>query len=239
MRLKLALALSLLAVRSQSDVDVTLRDNRVFVRTVRAPLAEILSRFAQATGAEVVYESARPRQLVSVVIEAATTAEAIARLLEGQGLNYAVRLDPTGKNVEMLVITGSTSPPAAAAGAGRTSSPITPAWRPPEEDAEADAGELDQPFAPEEPAAPEPAAPPATPPADSTTNPAARSPWLGGAPGAPPGIESSSPGPMSGAPPIAGSPTPEPGQPQVPGAASYPGSPPVPPQPVFPAPASY
>jgi hypothetical protein len=233
MRLKLALALSLLAARSQSDVDVTLRDNRVVIRTVGAPLAEILSRFAQATGAEVVYESARPRQLVSVVIEAGSAAEAIAQLLEGQGVNYALRLDPTGKKVEMLIITGSASPPAAATGATRTPRPAPPALRAPEEENEAEPGEVDQPFVPE---GLDPSAPPATSPGDAM-NPALGAPWPGAAPGAPPGVESSNPESTPGAP------TPEPGQPQLPAPASYPGSapgsPPVPPPPVYPGPASY
>jgi hypothetical protein len=239
MHLRLALVLSLLAARSPSDVEVTLRDDRVVVRTVAAPLAEILSRFAQATGAQVVYESARPRQLVSVVIEAGSAAEAIAQLLEGQGLNYALRLDPTGKNVEMLVITGSTSPPAASAAGAARPRPGPPAVRPPEEVNEAEPAEFDQPTAPEVPEVPEPSAPPATSPGDAMS-PAMGVPWPGAVLGAPPGLGSSSPGSMSGAPMTSGSPAPEPGQPQVPGAASYPGmGPQLPPQPVFPGPASY
>ena len=76
MRLRLALALWLLAARSQPDIDVTLRGSRVVVRAVGAPLADILTRFGQATGAQVVYEAPRPRQLVTVVIEADSPAAA-------------------------------------------------------------------------------------------------------------------------------------------------------------------
>jgi len=233
MRLRLALALSLLAAPSQSDVEVTLRDNRVIVRTVRAPLADILTRFAQATGAEIVYEAARPRQLVTVVIEAGSAAEAIAQLLEGQGLNYALRLDPTGKNVEMLVITGSASPPATA-GATRTPRSGQPAFRPPEEE-EAEPGEGDEPFAPDAAEGLDPWSPPGTPPEDAT-NPAVGAPWPV-APGVTPGQEPSNPE----APP--GSPAPQPGPPRPPAPASYPGtvptSPPLPTPPVYPGPASY
>lgn len=226
--------MSLLGARSQSDIDVTLRDNRVVVRTVGAPLAEVLSRFAQATGAKVVYEAARPRQLVSVVIEAGSAAEAIAMLLEGQGLNYVLRLDPTGQRVEMLLVTGSAGPPAASAGATRA--PRSPAAPPPEEMDEVSPGEVDQPFAPDAAEGQDPSVPRGTSPEDAM-NPALAAPWPGAAPGAAPGLEPSNPGAPSG------SAAPEPGQPQPPAPASYPGgapgSPPVTPPPVYPDPASY
>lgn len=233
MRLRLALALSLLAAPSQSGLEVTLRDSRVVVRAVGAPLADVLTRFAQATGAEIVYEGARPRQLVTVVIEAGSPAEAVAQLLEGQGLNYALRLDPTGKNVEMLVITGSTSPPATA-GATRTPRSSPPAFRAPVEE-EAEPGGADEPFAPDAAAGLDPSSLPGTPP-DDTANPAVGAPWPV-APGVPPGQQPSHPEAPSG------SPAPQPGQPQPPAPASYPGAvptgPPLPTPPVYPGPASY
>jgi hypothetical protein len=236
MRLRLALALSLLAARSQPDIDVTLRGNRVVVRAVGAPLADILTRFAQATGAEIVYEAARPRQLVTVVIEANSPAEAVAQLLEGQGLNYALRLDPTGKIVEMLVIAGSVSPVPTPAGAARNPRASPRAFRPPEEEDQAEPAEAEAPFVPEEAEGAEPSAPPGTLPGDATST-APGSPWPGAAPGVTPGTEPSSPETPSG------SAAPEPGQPHPPAPASYPGSvpvsPPLPQPPVFPGPASY
>jgi hypothetical protein len=239
MRLRLALALSLLAARSQYDVEVTLRDGRVVVRTVAAPLAEILGRFAQATGAEVVYEAARPRQLVSVVIDAGSAAEAIAQLLEGQGLNYVLRLDPSGRKVEMLVITGSTSPAAASSGAARPQRPAPTVMRTPEELEDAAPGEAELPFVPDA-AIPEPPAPPETPPDDGATA-APPPPWPGAVPGVAPG---SVPGLTPAGPSVpSGLPAPEPVQPQPPAAASYPGpapvSPPIPSPPSYPGPASY
>jgi hypothetical protein len=217
---------------------VLLDHGRVSIRSESAPLADILTRFAQATGAEVVYEAARPRQLVSVVIEAASPAEAIARLLEGQGLDYALRLDPTGRNVEMLIFTGATSPTAAPAGAGRSPR----AFPPPEEPEEVEPFESDAPPAefnvtpvPEANEGPEPSASPGMPPADLLMTPALG--VQGAVPGAPAGAELSSPVAPSG------SVAPEPGQPQPPAVASYPGSvpvsPPLPFPPVYPGPASY
>ena len=233
MRLRVALALSLLAARSQPDIDVALRDGRVVVRTVGAPLAEILSRFAQATGAEVAYETARPRQLVSVDIEAASPAEAIAQLLEGQGLDYALRLDPTGRNVEMLVITGSASP--AAAPAGTTRAPRASAPPPPEEAYEVPAENAEEPPPPDTAEGPNPEVPAGTS-AEEAMSPALAVPFTGAAPSAP-----SAAGPSG--PEMPGAPVPEPGQPQTPSAASYPGGAPVglplPSPPVYPGPASY
>jgi hypothetical protein len=230
MRLRLALAFSLLAARSQPDIDVSLRDSRVIVRTVGAPLADILTRFAQATGAEVVYEAARPRQLVSVVIEAASPAEAIAQLLEGQGLNYALRLDRTGRNVEMLVLTGTASAATAPTEAGRSPRASPPAFPPPEEPEEIEPAEVEMPLAPEATEGPGPSELPGPLPGD-LMNPALGPP--GALPRAPAGAESASPAATPG------SAAPEPGQPQPPAVASYPGSPPLPSPPVYPGPTSY
>jgi hypothetical protein len=203
------LALPFAGGAARSDIRVLLDHGRVSIHSESAPLAEVLSRFAQATGAEVVYETARPRQLVSVVIEANSASEAIAQLLEGQGLNYVLRLDPTGQNVEMLVVTGSAGSPAASAAAPRTRrSPATP---PPQEMYEVPPGEVDQPFAPDL--------------------------AEGQDPSVPPGLEQSNPeAPSGSAAPEPGQPQP-PAPASYPGSA--PGSPPVPPQPVYPGPASY
>lgn len=73
MRSWLVLAL-LLAVPSAPEVHVAVRDGQVALKTTRAPLADVLKKLADATGMEVVYESTRPRQLVTVTIEAGSAA---------------------------------------------------------------------------------------------------------------------------------------------------------------------
>jgi hypothetical protein len=226
------LALPLAGRAALSDARVLLDHGRVTIHSQSAPLADILTRFAQATGAEVVYEAARPRQLMSVAIDATSPAEAIAQLLEGQGLNYALRLDPTGTKVEMLVVTGSGGPVAAAAGASRGArrSPTTiPDETYEETPAEDDAGPL--------PDAAEFAEPPAPTdvPMEESLSPGLV-PYTGAAPTAPAGVETP-PDPGTG---TSGA---EPGSPRPPSPASYPaGAPvvaPVPTPPVFPGPASY
>ncbi len=203
MRLRVALTLSLLAAQSQPEIQVSLRDGRVVIRAARAPLAEVLKRFAEATGTEVVYEAARPRQLVSVAIEGGSAAEALVHLLEGQGLNYVLRLDPTGKIVEMLVVVGSPSPAPAPAGADRTPRGGPPA--PP-------APEQEQPEEPESEPPPEAIIPPGQEPQTPETPPGTAAP----APEQP-----QPPGPASypGGTPW---PPPPPQAPVPPGPASYP-----------------
>jgi hypothetical protein len=104
-----------------SGTDVRVDGGRVVVQANEAPLTDVLSRFSQATGAKIVYDAAKPRQLVTVEIDASTQAEALSQLLEGQGLSYAVRLDPSGQSVDMLFVMGkgqsatAASPPAAGA----------------------------------------------------------------------------------------------------------------------------
>lgn len=224
-RLSSALLVTFLLAREavHCDTRVLVDHGRVSIRAESAPLDDVLTRFARATGTEVVYQAARPRQPVSVVIEAGSAAEAIVQLLEGQGLNYALRLDPTGRNVEMLVVTGSVGP-TADAGPPRAVRPGPPA-RPPDEGTEPE--EVDPPFTPDAAEDPAISIPPGTLP-DDAANPAFGSP--GSTPGVAPGPETPFPA------------APEPGQPQPPVPASYPGSvpvsPPAPP-PVFPSPASY
>lgn len=225
----LLLALPVAGGTARSDTRVLLDHGRVSIHSESAPLADILTRFAQATGAKVVYEAARPRQLVSVVIDAGSAAEAIAMLLEGQGLNYVLRLDPSGQNVEMLLVTGGAGAPAASAGAARA--PRSPPAPLPEETDEVSPGEVDRPFAPDPAEVQDPSVPPGTSPGD------AMNPALAAPPGAAPGLEPSNPEAPSG------SAAPEPAQPELPVPASYPGSapgsPPIPPPPVYPGPASY
>jgi hypothetical protein len=235
----LLLTLPLLAaVFVYSDGQATLDNERVQIRARSEPLAEVLSRFAEATGAEVVYEAARPRQLVSVGIEADSAAEALAQLLEGQGLNYALRLDASGRRVELLVITGSAGTDVASASASRAPSSRSRRSSPafisePEEEPATMPADFDQPSMLEVPVEQDPGAMPESG-ADHAMDPSLATPWPEVAPGAGPDAQPWDWDPA--APP--GDPGVEPGQPQPPSPASYPGAPP-PAQPVYPGPASY
>lgn len=201
-RLALVLPFIVFLADPSSRSAVRVERGRVIVHAAGAPLAEVLSRFSQATGTKVVYSVARPRQLVSLDIDAASEAEALAQLLEGQELGYGLRLDKTGKHVEILLVTGKgggVTPPAPA------SADAEPPEPPPVEIEEAQPAEQQQEEAPAAPA----------------QEPAPGAPSLGGAPsfgGAPGG-----PAPVNPVIGGMGSPSgPGPFAPGVPSPASYP-----------------
>ena len=102
-------------------------NGRVDLRATASPLSEILDRLARATGMKVVNEGPPPRQPLTVTLAGRTPAEAVLGVLDGLGLNYALKMDMTGTRVETLILSG-TAPPAAA------TAPVTPApiARPPQ-----------------------------------------------------------------------------------------------------------
>jgi hypothetical protein len=214
------------AVRATGRTQIT--EGRVSISADAEPLADVLTRFAQATGAELVYEASRPRQLVSVGIEADSQAEALSRLLEGQGLNYALRLAPNGRDIQLLVIGASSSTPAPMAASGGRSGRPQPGL---EQDFSAPEVDEAEPIIEEQPE-PEPA--PAAAPEGS---PQQQTGFV--TPGAPAiGMDGRGNSPMPYQPNPGGSMTPGPGpfqSPQLPQPASYPG----PMAPRFPQPVSF
>jgi hypothetical protein len=103
------LAVLLTAVPAVADSTVTVLPTGVTVVATATPVSEVLDRLARQTGMKVQYEGAVPRTLVTTRIERATAAEAVLAVLEGLGLGYALRLDPSGRRVESLLMLGSSS----------------------------------------------------------------------------------------------------------------------------------
>jgi hypothetical protein len=208
----------LLAGSARSDTRIVLDGGRVSIHAESTPLAEILGRFAKATGAEIVFESTQPRQILSVGIEADSEVEALVRLLEGQGVNYALRLDPTGREVEMVVISAKAGLAAAAAPPTRTPRTLPPMERTPED------VDQTQTFVPEIAEEPDPASSgnipervinPVFGPSQPQPPSAASYPGSVAAPGTTPAGAPASPAPRPSYP----------DSPSYPGRASYPGSP--------------
>lgn len=105
------LALALAAPAKANSVVVRHAPNgRIDVDARNAPLADILDRIAQKTGMKLVYEGQAPRQRITLTLRARRPAEAVADLLQGQGLNYALVLDATATRVSELVVSGSGPP---------------------------------------------------------------------------------------------------------------------------------
>jgi hypothetical protein len=151
------------------------------------PLAEALECLSQRTGLKVIYDGvAAPRQLVSTSVKGATIAEAVEKLFEAQGMNYALGLDERGKRAGLLVVSsrqsgassaGGSSPPAVA----RAPEPI------PEFQAEIEAASLP-------PEIEEPAEGTPPPPSEGKT------PLLPGMMGMPPAVPGAAPNPGSPTP---------------------------------------
>lgn len=124
------LALALLAAAPQephagAGIDVHVAGGRVDVRATAAPLSEVLERLSKQIGMKLEFEGPRERQLVTATLVGRTPAEAVLGILDGLGVNYALIMDPTGKQVQTLLISG----PAPVASSGTSASPA-PAGRP-------------------------------------------------------------------------------------------------------------
>lgn len=124
------LALALLAAAPQephagAGIDVHVAGGRVDVRATAAPLSEVLDRLSKQIGMKLEFEGPRERQLVTATLVGRTPAEAVLGILDGLGVNYALIMDPTGKQVQKLLISG----PVPVASSGTSASPA-PAGRP-------------------------------------------------------------------------------------------------------------
>lgn len=149
----LGLLLLVASAPARAEVQVRLAEGKLDVLATSAPLSEVLDRIARQTGMKIVYDGAPPRPLVSVTIQGRSQVETIYGLLEGLGLNYALRTDLGGGKVDtLLLMAGSSGAPARPA----TNTPATrqPAPAAPEPDEPDD----------EEPAPVEAEAPPGQPP---------------------------------------------------------------------------
>jgi hypothetical protein len=99
----LAVALAPLCASSQPVVTLG-PAGEVSVEASLAPIGDVLERFARVTGAQLSWDGTAPRQLVTLRVQAPSAAAALAAILEGQALNYAVALDATGARVTTLIV---------------------------------------------------------------------------------------------------------------------------------------
>jgi hypothetical protein len=102
----LPLVFAACASPASAAVAVQAVEGKVDVTATAAPLAEVLDHLARQTGMKIVYEGPAPRQLVTLSLSDRSPAEAVAAILEGQGLNYALILDVTATKVDKLLVTG-------------------------------------------------------------------------------------------------------------------------------------
>lgn len=171
----------LLAGSASAEVQVHVANGRVELKATGAPLSEVLDRLAKQTGMKVTYDGAPQRMPVNLTLADRTPAQAVLGVLDGLGLNYALRMDVTGTRVEALLIAG-TAAASPSAGAPPPAQ-ATSAYRPPEPAAEPedDTQGDDDSTAADDAADAEPQRPPGAQPGAPSTQP--------GAPAQPPGVE--------------------------------------------------
>lgn len=95
------------AVVCEAGVEIRVAEGRVDIRATGAPLTEVLERLSKQTGMKVVYDGAPPSRIITATLEGRTPAEAVLGILEGLGLNYALRMDAAGTRVETLMMAGT------------------------------------------------------------------------------------------------------------------------------------
>ena len=106
-------------------------DSAIDVRAKSAPISEVLDALAKRTGMKVVYEGAPPRQSVTASLQRGSAAEIILALMEGQDLNYGLKMDPAGQRVETLIVSGGGAA-GAASPAAASAVPAPPRFDPPQ-----------------------------------------------------------------------------------------------------------
>jgi len=112
-----------------ADLDIQAKNGLLTLRARGVPLTDVLQSLSRQTGLRVVYEGPRPSHLITANIEELPEVEALSRLFEGLGVNYAYQSDASGQRVELLIVSGSTPPdPSGAPSQGRS---LAPSFRPP------------------------------------------------------------------------------------------------------------
>jgi hypothetical protein len=88
-----------------APISIEIHGERVNIRAEKVPLVQILNGVAWESKMKIVYDTAPPQVLVSVDIKGATLSDAITELLQGHGLLYMAKMDPSGTRVETLLLT--------------------------------------------------------------------------------------------------------------------------------------
>jgi hypothetical protein len=122
----------LLAGSVGAEVQVHVTNGRIDLKATGAPLSEVLDRLARETGMKVTYDGPPQRMPVNLTLADRTPAQAVLGVLDGLGLNYALRMDLGGTRVEALMIAGAAAAQPAGSAPAPGLAPPAPAYRPPE-----------------------------------------------------------------------------------------------------------
>jgi hypothetical protein len=91
---------------SDPTAEVRLSGGRITVRASGAPVSRVLERIAEVTGMSLSFTDGRPADPVSLMLDDVNPAEAITRILEGLGVDYALGTSADGSRINVLVVTG-------------------------------------------------------------------------------------------------------------------------------------
>ena len=107
-------------VRAAAPV-VTITPTGARIQVSSATLAETIDALARVAGFKVTYDGARPSaMLFNAEVDTPTVAHTLARLLEGQNLDYGIVFDLSGTKVTALMILGTGAKTSGAAGGAST-----------------------------------------------------------------------------------------------------------------------
>jgi hypothetical protein len=112
------------AARAGEPVDVTYAGGLLTIRCAEAQLADVLEQVGSATGMALILDDAVKDTPLTADIEAQPVHVALERLLEGQGVSYAMSLSPDGEKVAQMYV-------GTEAGAKSSTSPTAGRARPP------------------------------------------------------------------------------------------------------------
>jgi hypothetical protein len=126
--LALGALLAVAVAGSAEEIDVKATPaGRLSLKVTASPLSEVLDRLARQTGMKVIYDGAPPRTVVRFrQVEDVTPADAVANVLEGLGVSYALRLDSTGAKVDTLLVIAATKAAGSASSRPNPPSPRLP-----------------------------------------------------------------------------------------------------------------
>ncbi len=98
--------LAVLAPPAAAAVNVSASGWRVTIEARQASLSEVLRQMARVTGMQLEFVGPPPGTLVTLSLVDEPLAGAVARVLEGAGVDFAMSLDRTGERVVSLLLLG-------------------------------------------------------------------------------------------------------------------------------------
>jgi hypothetical protein len=105
-----AALLVVFASASSAEVQVTAAGPLISVKATRASVGDVLQQIGRATGMKVQFDGAPPHASVTVDLVSRPVSEAVERVLEGAGINFAWTLQGSQGQVASLLLLGAPTP---------------------------------------------------------------------------------------------------------------------------------